>query len=1058
MSEIGVIEEVLHLEISALAQTLVVSDLFLDPLPSTASLASAGEVARLLRGVDGPAVLLIAGNLFDLVPYERERDPSERASTCEPASPAPYLSSGPPPSGHDRDDLVRSSDRPCGLDAGGCDLAAAICGALEAHGALREALAGFLGGKDRRAVLLPGTRDRAVVYDDAAGTAARAAGFELALSAELAIATDEGERLILVEPGWRYDERNAFGDVTNPHDTPLGHHVLAELFPAMRASSKSRWLSGIDRLADQASLPRFVASRFTYRKLAHWGWLLLAIPFVTLAADRLPAFWLYGVPRRLHHVAPRLVALDATLAIELVIIAIALWWVNRRLWRAIGRSILGRGGLRANDAARDSARELVEEGLSGLITGHTLQPELVHLAGGFYANTGAFAEVVEERSSPIGLPPVFLSSRQSSYVELRGGKTLCARLYRAQVDQPGATLFEHLAIGGHLRRDTAPPVEVASYPDGGSWPPIPDPARRLRRVRRLAAAGIALAGVLDLISALTPLDLRGKIHPLLHYVPLGLSETAGALVALVGIALLGLARGIRRGQRFAWAIAVVLLGGTVVLHVVKDAAFLASLATLVLLAFLVAFRDCFTSRFDLPSLRTGAVMLVGAIASVTLIGALILIGTLPLDPDGIHLSFSQALGAVATRLAGFDTVIALPRRVELFVDPALLAVGLGIAGAALLLAFRPVVTRRSSTAGSGELARARDIVERRGIGTLDYFALRYDKQFFFDRDGVVAYAIYGGVCLVSPDPIGPIEEWEPLFTAFRRFADEKGWSIAVIGASKAWLSVYRRAGMHDLYYGDEAIVDVRNFSLEGGGKKSLRQAVNRIARYGYTIAFYDPARVDAKLTAALREIMVKRRRGETERGFSMMLGRMFDPDDTGLLLAVASDPSGNPVAFCHYLPAPGIHGYSLDLMRRDDAEHPNGLFDFILVRTIEQLRDDGYQRLGLNFATMRAVLAGEAGDRLPQKMERWLFRRMSDSMQIESLWKFNAKFDPEWFSRYLVWDSAEQSLPAALAIARAESLWELPVIGRFLVPEDSEKSHGPLTGRSGAPASAGSNR
>ena len=68
-----------------------------------------------------------------------------------------------------------------------------------------------------------------------------------------------------------------------------------------------------------------------------------------------------------------------------------------------------------------------------------------------------------------------------------------------------------------------------------------------------------------------------------------------------------------------------------------------------------------------------------------------------------------------------------------------------------------------------------------------------------------------------------------------------------------------------------------------------------------------------------------------------------------------------------------------------------------------------------------------------------MLKRMSDSMQIESLWRFNAKFDPEWLPRYVVWDSAEQSLGAALAIARAESFWELPIIGRFLVPSAPER-------------------
>jgi lysylphosphatidylglycerol synthetase-like protein (DUF2156 family) len=184
----------------------------------------------------------------------------------------------------------------------------------------------------------------------------------------------------------------------------------------------------------------------------------------------------------------------------------------------------------------------------------------------------------------------------------------------------------------------------------------------------------------------------------------------------------------------------------------------------------------------------------------------------------------------------------------------------------------------------------------------------------------------------------------------------------------------------------------------------------------------------------VREVMGKSRRGDVERGFSMTLGRIFDPTDDGLLLAVCHGPDGVPVAFCQYVPAPGIRGYSLDLMRRDAGEHPNGLLDFVIVRTIEHLRERGLAKLGLNFATMRAVLAGELGDGVVGSIERWALRRMSGSMQIESLWRFNAKFDPAWQPRYVVYDSPEHLVPVAFAIARAESFWELPVIGRWLVP------------------------
>src|SRR5438309_3390495 len=112
-------------------------------------------------------------------------------------------------------------------------------------------------------------------------------------------------------------------------------------------------------------------------------------------------------------------------------------------------------------------------------------------------------------------------------------------------------------------------------------------------------------------------------------------------------------------------------------------------------------------------------------------------------------------------------------------------------------------------------------------------------------------------------------------------------------------------------------------------------------------------------------------------------------------------------------------------------DHPNGLSEVVAVETIEHLRREGYVGLALNFATFRAVLASEAGDRFVHRVEKWFLERMSDSMQIESLWTFNEKFQPDWYPRYACYDSPEHLLAASIAVARAESFWELPLVGRF---------------------------
>ncbi len=705
----------------------------------------------------------------------------------------------------------------------------------------------------------------------------------------------------------------------------------------------------------------------------------------------------------------------------------------------------------------------------------------------------------------MGAPSLFLAHRQVSWVEIEAGHELHVRLLHAQIDLPGATALERLltrrsaeARDARLPRaapaavpasasvsapapapapvqaEEAQPTVVATFPHGTPWPAPVAVDRRVRRIRRWASGLVAAAGILSLLSAfLAP--MRHRLSDLLQVVPLAVAQTANALVALAALGLLALARSIRRGQRRAWLIAEALLVGSIVLHLVKGIDVEEAGAAAVVAGYLFLKRDAFRAGVDKPSTRRGLLTLLwGAALAVAAGTAAVELGTrLARSRHHQRLAIPEAYLATIERMIGLRTV-ALPDRLDDFFAPAMLAIAIGLGLAVAYLLSRPVVARHVGAARgpvAGNLATARDIVRRFGSGTLDYFALRDDKQWFFWGDSLVAYGVYGGVCLVSPDPIGPRSEREEVWKEFRSFADSHGWTLAVMGAGEEWLPIYRGSGMHDMYVGDEAVVDCTRFTLDGGRFKGLRQAVNRVAKYGYTITFHDPSTIAVALRAQLQAVMTKSRRGDVERGFSMTLGRAFDASDDGLLLAVVWGPGGTePVAFCQYVPAPGINGYSLDLMRRDDGEHPNGLLDFAVVETIRYLLTQGKRGLGLNFATMRAVLAGELGEGVSQRIQAWLLRRMSDSMQIESLWKFNAKFDPDWQPRYALYDSPEHALPAVIAVARAESFWELPIIGRFLVPppsngaaagagaaggEDREPAVTAAEGRSGVPTSHG---
>ncbi len=979
--EPGGYSEALRLDVPLGRRVVVLGDLLLPTPPSAASRSQAADLTRTLRQWSGPGVVVVCGNLF------------------------------------------------CGGPATALD-APGVRAALHGHTDLARAIADFAGRPDRRLVVLPGWRDPEVGTDPAIAALLGELGVEIAGALELELATAAGPRHVRVVAG--------------------GPGV-----PRAAAPAAERWLAGLERLEDPAASARFVTSRTLYRRLGHLLWLPPVIAVLAAVALKMSVVYdgaqrlarrAHGPSAALGHAyraswSSRLLVTLGIIALVELLVAAVVALVSRRFWRtrATGAAPPNApaGGRPAPDDGLEVARGVIAAGAAGLVSGGGLVPELVHLDRGFFARPGASTEVVREHAGRLGLPGVFLAHRQTSWLELEAGADLHVRLLHADGALAPSTWLERAVArpagpaaggGGHLE-------VVAAWPRGPSWPPAPAPAldrRRVRRVRRAAAASLFAAGLADLLSALMP-PLRGHLHAVLQVLPLAAARAAGALVALAGLALMLGARGVLRGQRRAWAVSVTLLGVTLALHLAHGAQLLALGLSALVLILLVTERACFTGRSDTPSTRSALVTLgVGALgaiaAAVVAIEVTGAVRHLPLPGWPLVL-----LGATE-RLVGIGTV-ALPDPIGDWIDPGLLAAGTGVAAIALVLLTRPVVDRRRSAAPgtrrSAE-ARARDIVRRHGSGTLDYFALRDDKSWFFHRDSVVAYGVFGGVCLASPDPIGPPGERDQVWSAFRQFADRHGWAVGVMGASEAWLPIYRGSGMRHLYVGDEAVVDIGTFSLAGGSMKGLRQAVGRVARHGYTAGCGDPADLGPDEAAEVRALMERNRRGDHERGFSMVLGRIFDRRDRGLLLTVVRDPGGRPVAVCQFVPASGIDGYSLDLMRRDPGDHPNGLLDFALCSTIEHLRAEGCSGLSLNFAALRSTLDGEAGDGVARRIERWALKRLSGVLQIESLWRFNAKYGPDWLPRYIVWESAERFVPTTVQIMRAESLTEIPVVGRLL--------------------------
>ena len=161
------------------------------------------------------------------------------------------------------------------------------------------------------------------------------------------------------------------------------------------------------------------------------------------------------------------------------------------------------------------------------------------------------------------------------------------------------------------------------------------------------------------------------------------------------------------------------------------------------------------------------------------------------------------------------------------------------------------------------------------------------------------------------------------------------------------------------------------------------------------------------------------RGAEVERGFSMALGRFGDPADRDCV-AVTAHRDDKLAAVLHFVPW-GDDGLSLDLMRRD-READAGLNELLIVAAL-RAPDLGVARLSLNFAVFRSAL--ERGGRLGAgpiiRLWRELLLIASRWFQIESLYRFNAKWRPIWEPRFICYRNAREIPRVAIAALEAEA-------------------------------------
>ena len=156
---------------------------------------------------------------------------------------------------------------------------------------------------------------------------------------------------------------------------------------------------------------------------------------------------------------------------------------------------------------------------------------------------------------------------------------------------------------------------------------------------------------------------------------------------------------------------------------------------------------------------------------------------------------------------------------------------------------------------------------------------------------------------------------------------------------KESLPVYHELSRKSLFLGQEGVVDLNSFSLEGGEKKSIRNALNKIKEQGYTTHINTPPLRDGliqKLKAVSDEWLKL-----TEREEIIFSQGMFVEKEIKEQTVISVENSEEKIiAFLNIIPDYVKNEGTYDLLRKT-ADAPNGIMDYILVELFKYFKANG---------------------------------------------------------------------------------------------------------------------
>ena len=517
-------------------------------------------------------------------------------------------------------------------------------------------------------------------------------------------------------------------------------------------------------------------------------------------------------------------------------------------------------------------------------------------------------------------------------------------------------------------------------------------------MRIIPALLILALGIINIVSVLTP-AIHARIVFLRDFLPLSAIAASNYFVLVAGFFLLITAAFMLKGLKMAWYFAMALCLLSLVGNLTKAIDYEEAVFSLIVIIGLITSRKEYYVKHNSKLRYIGIQTTLLSVAAVILYGV---IGFYYLDAKHFNVDFSltQSVKYSLENFVLIESADLIPQ--DAFARGFLYSINIsGFLSIAFLFytLIRPYILK--DTTEEEEFEWAKQQLDKYGNSAMDYFKTYHDKLIYrsSEFEGFISYRVSGNFAVVLDTPVTAPENLMSFIKSFDKYCFESGLKSFYYRVPEEAMETFMKCGKKRLYLGQEGVVDLTTFTLDGGNRKSIRNALKKVAEKGYSCKVYTAPVMDGliqKIKSVSDEWLA-----DTEREEIVFSQGMFLWEELKQQTIITVENSEEKiVAFLNVIPdyAPGEGTYDLIRKTRDA---PNGVIDFILVELFKYLKDNGSTSVNIGFAPLSGLLDPK---NLPERSMKFAYEKIKSFSHYKGLRDAKDKFSPVWHNKYLVYD------------------------------------------------------